>query len=175
MVSVSLLPPQNDIYAQGCFLSASTTDFERIESGGATISADLPKGRSGKALKLDYSVSNDAHNYSGWQVLLGDANNGIDLSAYTTLKFWMRGESGRETPNAWLMMPIIGGKYNRYYKRIGLTTSWKEYSIPLTHFTTGTNEGEKVDLRNIQRIQFMFEWYSAPASGTVYIDDLCIE
>jgi hypothetical protein len=170
------LSSQNDVYKQDCFLTSATKGFQRIESGGGKISANLDKGKTGKGLRLDYEVANEPHNYSGWQVLLGDANNsGINLSSYTSLTFSIRGENGGETPNIWLMMPIIDGQFNRYYKRLELTSSWDTISIPLQYFTSSTKEGERVDLQKIRRIQFMFEWHAQPTLGRVYIDDLCIE
>jgi hypothetical protein len=42
-------------------------------------------------------------------------------------------------------------------------------------FTMGQGIHEEVDLHNIQRIQIVFEWYSQPTSGRIFIDDLCVE
>lgn len=174
--TTSPLPSQNDVYTPGCFLASLTTGFEKTESNGGTISANLvDQGQTGQGLKLDYSVSNALYNYSGWQALLGDSSNGIDLSSYTSLTFSIRGEHGGETPNVWLMTPIINGEYERYYSRQPLTPEWQRVSIPLGHFTSGTKPDEHVDLSKIHKIQVIFEWYQAPTSGTVYIDDLCVE
>lgn len=175
-VDTTALPPQNDVYKQGCSLINQTTGFNTIESGGGDISANLiSQGQTGQGLKLDFSVANTPSNYAGWEVLLGDSNSGIDLSSFDNLVFSIRGDDGGETPNIWLMMPIINEEFERYFLRLELGTSWQQAVIPLSHFTTGTAEGEQVDLDQIHRIQVIFEWYSEPTSGTIYLDDLCVQ
>ena len=86
---------------------------------------------------------------------------------------------GGETPNVWLMTPIAGGGYRRYYRDVEIyrevTTQWQEVVIPLADFETGTKPEEEIDLHHIHKVQVVFEWYGQPTSGTIYIDDLCVQ
>ena len=130
-------------------------------------------------MRLDFTALGLPHSYSGWEVLLGDINSGIDLTSYNSLTFYIRGAKGGETPNVWLMTPIAGGGFRRYYRDVEkyrqVTTQWQEIVIPFEHFMTGTLPEEKIDLQRINKIQVVFEWYPEPTSGTIYIDDLCVQ
>jgi hypothetical protein len=175
------LPPQNDVYAQTCPLIGQTTGFYKFESNQATISANLVSGgRTGQGLRLDFTAYDlPSNSYSGWEVRLGDSTSGIDLTLYNSLTFYIRGAQGGETPNVWLMMPIIDEVFRRYYRDVEeygqVTIQWKKVVIPLTDFKTGTKPDEKIDLHHIHKIQIVFEWYPEPTSGTIYIDDLCVQ
>jgi hypothetical protein len=115
-------------------------------------------------------------NYAGWEVWLGpDDNSGIDLSPYNSLAFYARGNAGGEVTNIYLMMPVVGGKYQRFWKAVPLATSWQQVVIPLSDFTLGQKPEEQVNLTNIQKIQILFEWYSQPTSGRIFVDDLCVQ
>jgi hypothetical protein len=167
-----LLPSQDDVYAQNCPLIDQTTGFFSFWSGDATIFADLVSdGHTGPGLGLNFeALAKDGH-YSGWEVQLGNSTSGIDLTPYSSLVFFIRGpEGGTQNVylNVYLMMPIIDEVYRRYYQTVWVSASWQQVVIPLEHFKG------KVDLGQIQRIQVLFEWYQAPTSGTVYIDDLCV-
>jgi len=179
-ITLTPLPPQNDVYAQNCPLIVQTTGFYKFESNEATISVSLVSGgHTGQGLRLDFTALSLPHSYSGWEVLLGDINNGIDLTPYNSLTFYIRGAAGGETPNVWLMTPIAGGGYRRYYRDVEtykqVTTQWQEVVIPLDHFTRGTLPEEEIDLQHINKIQVVFEWYEEPTSGTINIDDLCVQ
>jgi len=150
----------------------------------ATILAKLASGgHTGQGLRLDFTTLNLDYSYSGWEVVLGDIDSGIDLTSHNSLTFYIRGAAGGETPNVWLMTPIAGGGYRRYYQNVEdhivgndrVTTQWQEVVIPLVDFATGTKPEEKIDLQHINKIQVVFEWYEEPTSGTIYIDDLCVQ
>jgi len=183
-ITLTPLPPQNDAYAQNCPLLGQTAGFYKFESNEATISVSLVSGgHTDQGLRLDFTALNLPNSYSGWEVVLGDINNGIDLTPYNSLTFYIRGAAGGETPNVWLMTPIAGGGYRRYYQNVEdhivgndrVTTQWQEVVIPLVDFTTGTKPEEKIDLQHINKIQIVFEWYEEPTSGTINIDDLCVQ
>lgn len=168
------LSAQNDVYAQSCWLIGQTTQFNKFQSGQSTISANLENGGvTGKRLKLEYSTVDVDYNYSGWEVVLGDINNGINLSSYSSLVFQLRGGGGGEKPNVWLWTPTSPGQeLRRNYRKLEATESWQQIVIPLTDFTS-SNPAEQVNLSQINKIQFIFEWQND--SGTIYIDDLCVQ
>jgi len=131
-------------------------------------------------LRLDFSdVRNEGWNYAGWEVWL-DKNNadGINLSADAELVFSIKGSTGGEEPNVWLMTPILDD-YERFYKDVGeviqVNSSWQQVVIPLWQFTLGQKPHEHVDLEKIRKIQIVFEWYPEPTSGTIFIDNLCVQ
>ena len=135
-------------------------------------------GRTGQGLELDFSVLGEPNSYAGWEIVLGDINEGMDLSGYGSLTFYVRGAAGGETPNVWLMTPIEGD-YRRYYQDVEAYTpvpagQWGAVTIPLFAFLKGSLPGEEIDLEAINKIQIVFEWYTEPTSGTIYIDDLCV-
>ncbi|MEJ2557847.1 MAG: SH3 domain-containing protein [Anaerolineae bacterium] len=178
-MTVTPLPPQNEVYAQDCPLIDQTSGFNEFQSNQATISSRLVSGgRTGQGLRLDFTALGIPYSYSGWEALLGDIASGVNLTSYTSLRFYIRGAQGGETPNVWLMTPVEGGGFRRYYRDVEayktLTTQWQEIVIPLADFTTGTLPSEQIDLRHINKIQVVFEWYEETKSGTIYIDDLCV-
>ena len=175
------LTPQPDVFSTTCFLRDHDRVYAQFAQSQAGISAPLSgNGRTGNALRLNFAnVSFDGANYAGWEVWLGvDDFSGISLSSYSTLVFYIKGVNGGEEPNVYLMMPVTDD-YNRYWKAVKevapVTTSWRKVEIPLSVFTTGQGPHEQVDLQSIQRIQILFEWYPQPTSGSIYIDDLCVE
>jgi hypothetical protein len=177
------LTSQTDVFSPGCPIINDARVFIQFYQGQASITSALFNGHTGKGLRLDFfNTSSEGGNYAGWEVRLGvDDYSGIDLSpssSYSSLVFYIRGKDGGEEPNVYLMMPILDD-YMRYWKDVELvspiTTTWQQIVIPLSHFETSQDPHQQVDLSNIQRIQFLFEWYSQPTSGTIYIDDLCVQ
>ena len=100
-------------------------------------------GRTNQALRLDFSnVSNERLliTLAGMVWLGPDDLSGIDLSSYSSLVFYIRGATGGEEPNIYLMMPIIDGNFQRFWKDIEqetpVITLWQRVVIPLSHFTS---------------------------------------
>ena len=173
---------QPDIFSPGCPLINEARVFAQFSQNQAGISAAVvTDGYSNQVMRLDFTnVSGAGGNYAGWEIWLGaDDQSGIPFLAYNLLVFNVRGQVGGEEPNVYLMMPAVGQDYQRYWKEVKqvapVTTSWTRIEIPLAHFTSSQAPNQQVDLSNIQRIQFLFEWYSLPTSGTIYIDDLCVQ
>lgn len=177
-ITIRPLPPQNEVYAQNCPLIAQASGFNEFESNQATISSSpVGGGHTGPALKLDFTALDLYYSYSGWEAVLGDIAYGVDLTSYTSLKFYIRGAQGGEIPNVWLVTPVEGGDF-RYFQDVEaytpITNQWQEVVIPLTAFTAGTEPDEQIDLQHINKIQVVFEWYEETTSGTIYVDDLCV-
>jgi hypothetical protein len=173
---------QPDVFSQNCPLINQTRVFGEFIQNQAGISASIvPNGYINQGLRIDFTnVSGVGGNYAGWEVWLGaDDQSGVPFSAYNSLVFYIRGQAGGEEPNVYLMMPNTGTNFQRYWKDVELvaplTTSWTRIEIPLLHFTSSQEPNQQVNLSNIQRIQFLFEWYAQPTSGTIFIDDLCVQ
>jgi hypothetical protein len=178
----NILPYQTDVFSPGCPLISNARVYAQFSQAQAGISAALvPNGRTNQGLRLDFTtVSEAGGSYAGWEVWLGaDDQSGIDLSSYSSLVFYIRGIAGGEEPNVYLMMPAKGENFQRFYKDVELvtplTTSWQQVVIPLSHFASSQEPNQQVDLRNIQRVQVLFEWYPQPTTGRIYIDDLCVQ
>ena len=176
------LSSQPDVFSTGCPLIGQARVYAQFYRLPASISAALvSNGRTNQGLRLDYSnAREEGGEYAGWEVWLGaDDYSGVNLSSYSSLVFYIRGEVGGEEPNIYLMNPTIGENYKRFWKDIEqvttITTSWQPVVIPLSYFTSGPVPSQQVDLSNVQRIQILFEWYPQPTSGRIYIDDLCVQ
>ncbi len=169
------LTSQSDVYEQSCPLIGETTDYYKLEQGeGTNISPVLAGGgQSGQALKLDFNIKSTLHHYTGWEVILG-TNEGIDLSSYNSLSFYIKGDQGGEEIHVWLMSPI-GDPPRRHRQEMILTDSWELKNFSLDNFTTEDDLGDSVDLNQINKIQFILEWYDEDATGTIRIDDLCVQ
>lgn len=178
------LASQTEVFSPGCPLINHARVFAQFYQGQAGISAALvSNGNTNQGLRLIFSnVSNAAEYYAGWEVWLGaDDLSGINLSQYGSLVFYIRGQAGGEEPNVYLMNPVVGGNYRRYWRDVEqvtpITTSWQQVVIPLSYFTSSPAPSQQVDLSNVQRIQILFEWYTSPTppSGRIFIDDLCVQ
>jgi hypothetical protein len=176
--TLTTLTPQPDVFSSGCLLTNYARKYDQFSHAQASINTALvADGHTNNGLRLDfYNVSGLGGNYAGWEVWLGpDDNNGISLSAYSSLAFYIRGDVGGEETNIYLMMPVVGGSYQRFWKTVLLTASWQQVVIPLSDFTQGQRPEEQVSLTNIQRIQILFEWLPQPTSGRIFVDDLCVQ
>ncbi len=175
------LTAQPDVFSTNCFLLNDARVYAQFSQAQAGITATLVSGgHTGRGLRLDFTnASYDGGDYAGWEVWLGaDDFSGINLSSYSSLVFYVRGSAGGEEPNVYLMMPITND-YQRFWKDVELVTpvtnSWKKVIIPLSDFTLGQDQNQQVVLTSIQRIQILFEWYTQPTSGRIFIDDLCVQ
>jgi hypothetical protein len=151
----------------------------------------VPSGWMGDygAIMMDYNNTNNPHSgkycqkwaYSGkktnkkrgwvgvyWQNPpnnWGNIRGGLNLSHYTSLKFWARGEKGGEIVK--FGMGGISGKYPdtaaEGTSKITLTKRWKEYKISL-------------DGQNLSRIIGGFFWRientDNPSGCIFYLDDI---
>jgi hypothetical protein len=116
-------------------------------------------------LKLDYDVSSK-DSYSGYWTLLGGEN----LSAYTSISFWVKGTAGRELFKVELKNNSSSAAvYITDYLDGGVTTIWQEVTIPFHNFVNINNWSGMTEL------VFTFEnsqsgTNGSPVQGTIYID-----
>lgn len=123
-------------------------------------------------LKIEYDVTMPG-SFSGYTTPL--TPTGKDLSAYTTLSFWVKGASGGEFFK--IEMKTNTGTYTTASVYVsdfldgGVTTSWRQVVIPLHNFANiGTWTSAK-------ELGFVFENVQAtnngsPVAGTIYIDKI---
>ena len=176
--TLTTLTPQPDVFSAGCVLTNNARKYDQFSHAQASINTALvADGHTNNGLRLDfYNVSGVGGNYAGWEVWLGaDDNSGINFSLYNSLAFYIRGDVGGEEANFYLMMPVVGGSYQRFWKTVPITASWQHVVIPLSDFTLGQGPEEQINLTNIQRIQILFEWLPQPTSGRIFVDDLCVQ
>ncbi|HRY30168.1 MAG TPA: fibronectin type III domain-containing protein, partial [Elusimicrobiota bacterium] len=150
-----------NLLGKGCAIfevSGATTTLTVTSSPAADMF-----GRRGYVLKVHYEE--DGASWAGfWNGL-----QGIDLTGYRYLSFWIRGEAGGEMVKVGLKNN--GGQENPkpyIYEFLpgGITTSWRKVVIPFTAFGTLTS------FSNMDSIMFVID--EASSNGTVYIDDIVL-
>ena len=138
----------------------------------------MSQGRTGQGLELNFSALDIPNSYAGWEAVFGEAGDGLDLTSYASLTFYIRGAQGDEKPNVWLMTLLEGGGFTRYYRDVEaytpITSQWRPVTIPLVDFASGSLPPEQIDMEDISKIQIVFEWYQQSTSGVIYVDDLCV-
>jgi hypothetical protein len=149
----------------------------------AITSESQRRGESGRSLMVKYDKKGEGgpYNKGGWcgyYLRLKRGETYFDASSYTTLRLWVRGETGGENfmiglaDKHWEQLddslksdPIV-----RYLPAGGVTTEWQEAVIPLDVFPLALNQ-----LANVV-VAFEGDCFPGGAGqGTVYIDDLRFE
>ena len=124
-------------------------------------------GREGYSLKLNYNVTNP-DSYSGYWAAL----NGMDLSNYKYISFWVKGEVGGEIFKVELKNNSASRNkayvYLTDYLATGITTVWQKVLIPLRAFA---NLGDWTNMKEFC-ITFENSANELHPSGTVYVDDI---
>ena len=137
--------------------------------GGATIDTgydpDNHVGDSGGAYRISYSGIGDG----AWALAVMDLA-GLNASSYDTLSLSVKGGSGGEKPNLYLVSRV-GDIEQKGFVRLGdyvsVSASWQAAKIPLAVF-----EKQGVDLTKLSYFELAFEWEKM--SGTVHVDDVKI-
>jgi len=142
-----------------------------VTGASCVDSRDAASPQEGQfCLKLDHNVSTSG-SYAGYFSQLG----GKDLSAYTSISFWVKGTVGGELFKIELKNnSAVPGRnraavYVTDYLDGGVTTTWQQVTIPFHNFVNldGWN--------NMIELVFVFENYQSgingsPPQGTIYID-----
>ncbi len=132
--------------------------YQKVSSGGAGED-------SGSILKLVYNVNNG---YAGYYSKL----NGLDLTKYQRITFFVKGAKGGEVFEVELGDGLGTYKLDvRDYLPYGASTTWQKVSIPLNAFT---------DVKNWHQMQgnfaIVFEQYlGIPTNSTLYVDNIAFE
>ena len=113
---------------------------------------------------------------TGNWALLGIELPEIDVSNLSVLAFDIRGQSGGEIPNVWLVSagsPEEDRNYVDIENYVAVTTNWQRVEIPLTDFHVMGGSQQTVDLTQIVRVEIAFEWENM--AGMVYVDGFAFE
>jgi len=165
--------PVLDDFNDGGRLNNWGYDTGAYAAGGASCSdsRDATSPQEGLfCLKLDYNVSTSG-SYAGYWSQLG----GEDLSGYTSISLWVKGTVGGELFKVELknssttINRSTAAVYVTDYLNGGVTTSWKEVTIPFHSFVNLDSWNNMVEL------VFTFENSQSITNGntlqgTVYID-----
>ncbi len=135
-----------------------------------TKSEEHRMGDTGYGLRLEWK---NLGGWCGWYTLL----DGLDVTDYNALTFWIKGEEGGERFDIGLadmqMQNLdISAKYVgavSFFLDNGVTKEWQKVKIPLSRL------GADVDLSALGSLVFWCRYSSAGDSSVVYIDDLMIE
>jgi len=145
--------------------------METNQSGAAACSTGImldTDDRSNSVLRIsyggtigrDYGLEGGGFSYASWRAAL----KGLDARDFDALAIRIRGESGGETPNLYLV--DAGERFAvRANELPAVTDAWQTFEVPLERFRS-----QGVDLSHLEAVELVFEWEKQ--SGTIYLDDL---
>ena len=125
-------------------------------------------GDQGRSLRLDFDKQ--ANGWCGYYTLLNQIDGAyFDLAPYKSVRFWVKGQKGRETfeiglaDKSWLTIgdSVKAGAIEKYLPS-GVTTQWQEVVIPLSDFG-------KLDWSQMGSFVINFH---LPGTGTLFIDNV---
>ena len=158
------------------FSSRSGNPPAATASCTATFTDDpaIRYGASGYSLKLDYNVTQSG-SYAGYYSMLG----GGGLSAYKSVSFRVKGSAGGELFKVEFKVNLDpknankdhGAVYVTDYLDGGVTTDWKQVTIPLDNFANISDWSSAAEFV----VTFENSQSSAngsPLAGIVYLDDI---
>jgi len=123
----------------------------------------IKHGETGYSLQLMYDVLSDNPAYNGFWMKL----QGIDISDYKKLSFWVKGDELRGFTKVFKVeLKNTKGHIGKYYVT-EVTSNWKEIIIPLEKFS-GLD-----DLTSMNEFVIVFEdRIATKKEGAIYIDDI---
>lgn len=135
-------------FTQGCFDSFIST---------------IKHGDEGCSIQLMYDVLSDNPAYNGFWMKL----NGINISEYKALSFWVKGDEVRGFTRVFRVeLKNNKGEVGKCYVT-EVTSAWKEIVIPFDKFTGIT------DFSSMSEFVIVFEDYIATKKeGAIYIDNI---
>jgi len=135
-------------FSQGCFDSFIPT---------------IKHGDTGYSLQLMYDVASENAAYNGFWMKL----NGINISDYKELSFWVKGDAERGFTRVFKVeLKNTKNNVGTYYVT-DVSPEWKEVVIPLNKFS-GIN-----DLSSMYEFTIVFEdRIATKREGAIYIDDI---
>jgi hypothetical protein len=132
--------------------------------GGAFITAERDPehrvGDTGYGLGITYNGVTDTA-WAAWGTDLMD----VDVSAYETLSFYIKGGSGGEIPNIYLLRDDQNNEYRDIEEYVEVTPEWQLVEISLADFAD-------TDLAQVRSLQFAFE--GEEMAGVIYLDDITL-
>jgi len=129
-----------------------------------TKSEEYRRGDKGLGLAIDYKKEGG---WCGWYTLL----NGIDVTPYNCLSFWVKGEKGGEKFDIGLadnqmqdlqIDAVYAGPVDLFLPG-GVTTEWQEVKVPLARL------GAQIDLTNMGSLVL---WFKYEGKGRIYVEDI---
>ncbi len=128
------------------------------------------RGDSGLGQRLEWQ---NAGGWCGWYTLL----NGLDVTDYNALTFWIKGEKGGERFDIGLsdmqMQELdISAKYVgavSFFLEDEVTTEWQKVKIPLSRL------GADIDMSSLGSLVFWCRYNSSGKSSVIYMDDVMFE
>lgn len=127
---------------------------------------DALQDPAGYALKIDYDVDSPNPAYNGvWMKL-----NGQDVSEYSFLSFYVRGEGLRNYTKRIKLELKDSEQNNSPYLVSGITESWQKIQVPLDRFKKVKN------WKAIEEFVIVFDdRNSSPKQGTLLVDQIAFE
>lgn len=127
-----------------------------IDTGYVT---DGTYDHSSGSLAITYTIPSTGERWALWETDL----QGLNVSEYNDLFFYIRGAKGDERVNVYLWDGRAWKDYVNVEDYARVSQEWTAVRIPLRAFSG-------VALDDLTKLQFVFEW--EPMSGTVLIDNV---
>jgi len=130
-----------------------------------TKSSEVRRGTHGQSLVIDYRKE---AGWCGWYTLL----NGVDVTPYNTLSFWVKGEKGGEKFEIGLsdermqnleMDAFFLGCATSFIPGGYVTKEWKEVKVPLARASSELN---------LSRMGSLVFWLKYGGEGRIYVEDV---
>jgi hypothetical protein len=115
----------------------------------------------------------DVKCWAVWGIVLSEE---IDVSSLSKLAFDIKGQSGGEIPNVWLVSSSNSDDIRNSVDieaYVTVDTSWKRAEIPMADFRDPWSQQQTIDLTRIVRVEIAFEWEDM--AGMIYVDGFAFE
>ena len=144
--------------------TASQWTREADINNGANLAATSDSGYISNGMRFDFTIS-------GWGALITKRTDTKDnWSTYDGISFYAKGVSGQKIT---IRFYEAGSGSDYFTKQFTLSSTWQNYNIPFTEFSTvqGTNGDGVLDLTNVYRYGFQ---PNGAGSGSFYIDEIML-
>ncbi|MBN1587451.1 MAG: hypothetical protein JW937_08535 [Candidatus Omnitrophica bacterium] len=130
-----------------------------------TKSQEHRVGATGQGLIIDFQTKGG---WCGWYTLL----NGIDVSEYNALTFWIKGAEGAEKFDVGFadkqmqdleIDAVYAGLVSPFLPAGRVTTEWQQAKIPISRISA------QINLEEMGSLVF---WFRYEGTGRVYVDDV---
>lgn len=120
----------------------------------------------GSCVKLSYNVDSPDDYYNGFWLKFKN-NGSVDLSKYSKMVFWVKGDPTGYTKK--FKLEIKGDSQASSLYTGGYSTAWTKVEVPLSQFEKMT------DWTKIKELVICFDQQVSRKKGAIYVDNIAFE